>query len=310
MGLDPLRHWRVKVITQWLLQFLPRPQDLNYVLQTRVTRSLPRSDVALQTAVEAARTRVDLAVKHLGMAPQSIRALEIGVGWDLAMPLSSYCLGIDRQVLFDLNPLLKPELVRGVAERLRNAPERLYFARELPVPNFTTGVELESWLAAIGIEYRAPADALRTGLDDESIDVVWSRDVLEHVPTTLIPELLEEAARIVIAGGVTIHDIDHVDHYSYSDRRLGPYNSLKFSELVWHLHNPPMQYQNRMRSCEYLALFTGAGWHVVHVETESGTLQDLRQITPTPRFRALSVTDLLPLRTMVVARKASTDFEV
>ena len=50
---------------------------------------------------------------------------EFGAGWDLAGPLALYCLGANRQILVDLAPCARLELVNGVIVELNRLGEAI-----------------------------------------------------------------------------------------------------------------------------------------------------------------------------------------
>ena len=64
-------------------------------------------------------------------------------------------------------------------------------------------------------------------------------------------------------GGVTIHCANCGDHYAYIDRRITPLNYLTYPEKRWRLWNNGLQYQNRLRPSDFVALAERAGMEVV-----------------------------------------------
>ena len=183
---------------------------------------------------------------------------EFGAGWDLAVPLSFWALGIERQILVDLRPNLRLELVNASIERLSQLGER----RELRDPGgpISALYELEP---RFGIRYLAPRDARRTGLPTGSVDFVSSTSTLEHVPVDELVPLLAESRRLLRADGAVSSRIDLSDHYSHFDASLSPYNFLRYDERRWRLANSKLLFQNRLRRPDYLAAFREAGLTVV-----------------------------------------------
>jgi len=118
-------------------------------------------------------------------------------------------------------------------------------------------------LAASGIDYRAPADATRTGLAAGSIDLVFSNSVLEHVPPSVLEGLMLETSRILRPGGLALHGVNCGDHYAYFDRSISPINYLRYTEREWRRWNNDLQYQNRLRPADFLASAERAGLEVV-----------------------------------------------
>lgn len=66
-----------------------------------------------------------------------------------------------------------------------------------------------------------------------------------------------------------------------------------------------MQYQNRLRHCDYLALFEKEGFEVVNAETSGGTADDfrrLRDLDLAPRFGHYRDADLAVRTALVTLR--------
>jgi SAM-dependent methyltransferase len=262
-----------------------------------VLRSLPAGDGAL-------RQKFSRAVQHLGAyeehGPDVPRGqaifYEFGAGWDLAIPVAYALLGVGRQVLVDIRPSARVELVNdslAAFERLRPELEQLA-GRELragggPVAGLD---ELEE---RFGIRYLAPCDARDTGLPEASLDYVSSTDTCEHIPGDDLTEIFRECFRLLRPGGAFSCRIDLQDHYAYFDRSLSRYHFLRYSDRAWRVVNSPLHHQNRLRSPDYLRLVREAGFELV-VERPSGPSdegrQELRSLPLAERFRGYSEDEL------------------
>ncbi len=221
---------------------------------------------------------------------------EFGAGWDLAIPLSYAALGVRRQVLVDIRPSVRIELVNESLTAL----ERLWTELEaeadrelcpLGAPLRST-TELEE---RFGITYLAPRDARAPGLPAGSVDFVSSTDTCEHIPERDLGEIFGECRRLLTPGGAFSCRIDLQDHYSYFDRSLSRYNFLRFSDRTWSLVNSPLHHQNRLRAPDYLRLVRDAGLELV-AERASGPseegLAELRALPVAPRFRRYAPEEL------------------
>ena len=214
---------------------------------------------------------------------------EFGAGWDLAIPVAYALLGVGRQVLVDIRPSARVELVNDSLasyERLRGELEGVA-GRELR-PLGGPIARLEELEERFGIRYLAPCDARGTGLPAESIEFVSSTDTCEHIPGAELAEIFRECFRLLRPGGAFSCRIDLQDHYAYFDRSLSRYHFLRYSDRAWSLVNSPLHHQNRLRSPEYLQLVRDAGFELV-VEKPSGPseagLKELESLPLAPRFR-------------------------
>lgn len=289
--------WLAKAALQRGLGAVPQGEQLNYVFQRRVLRSLPAGDAAL-------RQKFSRAVQHLGAFEEhgpgvprgEATFYEFGAGWDLAIPVAYALLGIGRQVLVDIRPSARVELVNDTLasfERLR--PELEQQAEcELRPPGGAID-DLEDLEARFGIRYLAPCDARDTGLPEGSVDFVSSTDTCEHIPGDELAQIFRECHRLLRPRGAFSCRIDLQDHYAYFDQSLSRYNFLRFSDRTWSVVNSPLHHQNRLRSPEYLELVRDAGFELV-VERPSGPSDDgrmeLRSLPLAERFRGYSEDEL------------------
>jgi SAM-dependent methyltransferase len=289
--------WVAKAALQRGLGALPQGERLNYVFQRRVLRSLPADDAAL-------RRKFSRALQHLGVyrehgpevPPEEATFYEFGAGWDLAIPLAYALLGVGRQVLVDIRPSARLELLNDSLasfERLRPELEAEAGSELRPLGGLLSSLhELEP---RFGIRYLAPCDARSTGLEDGSIDFASSTDTCEHIPAADLAAIFRETRRLLRPGGAFSCRIDLQDHYAYFDRAISRYNFLRFSDGAWRLVNSPLHFQNRLRAPDYLRIVREAGFELVS-ETPSGPseegLRELASLPLAPRFRGYAPEEL------------------
>jgi SAM-dependent methyltransferase len=140
------------------------------------------------------------------------------------------------------------------------------------------------------VRYRAPADAAATGLPAESVDVVFSNSVLEHVPGPVIAACFTEARRILAPGGVIFHSVNCGDHYAYADGKINQLNYLKFGNAAWDRWNNKFLYQNRLRAIDFTEMARRAGF-TIEVDTSRPhptRLAQLAEIEVHPDFARYS----------------------
>lgn len=248
--------WRVKAIGHWVISLSPRSDDLGYLMQRRVTKTLPMSEELFTDHIAAAERHVRLATEYLGHPPAT--SYEFGAGWDLVVPLVLAREGLRDQTLTDVRRLVRPELVADSAARLG----------------------LEAGLAALGITYLAPLDAMATGLPSGSFDLVTSTDTLEHVPREQLVPVLAESRRLLRPGGVLTARIDYRDHYAYGDPTISPFHFLRYGQRGWRRWNPPSHFQSRLRHGDHLRAIESAGLEIVAVEHPEPLTDALDAIHP------------------------------
>lgn len=106
---------------------------------------------------------------------------------------------------------------------------------------------------------RCDAQYLTNGLDSirelpsDSVDMIFSQAVLEHVRRDEFDETLRELNRVLKPQGLASHRVDLKDHLG------GGLNNLRFSRRVWEsrLFSRAGFYTNRLAYSEMLATFSG-----------------------------------------------------
>ena len=277
--------WRSKAAIQGVLSAVPGGDSLNYLLQSRVTHSLPVGDGVLTENVETAQSHLHAVSKHLPFPAEEAAFYEFGAGWSLGTALALAGLGVTRQTLVDIRPLSRAELVADTVRRLPEIAERAEVS--LRLPPWPDDPDLASALRTYGINYLAPCDARSTGLGSDSIDVVTSTSTFEHIPKRDIVPILSECRRILQPSGMMSVWIDYKDHYASFDDRISSYNFLTFDDRIWRWYSPSLQYQNRLRHCEYVELFDRAGFEILEldeIDATEGDLELMRALDIDPSF--------------------------
>ncbi len=302
--------WVAKAAVQRGLGVLPQGERLNYVFQRHVLRSFPVRDAAYRQKFTRATAHLAAYEQHGPGVPVSEATFyEFGAGWDLAIPLSYALLGVGRQVVIDIRPSARLELVNetiAALERLRPELEETADGslRDLGGP-VSSIAELEP---RFGIRYLAPCDARATGLPAGSIDFASSTDTCEHIPAPDLAEIFAESRRLLRPGGAFSCRIDLQDHYAYFDQSLSRYNFLRYSDRAWRLVNSPLHYQNRLRAPEYLELVRDAGLELVVSNPSLPNAErraELETLPLAPRFRKFSPEDVGVTILSFVARSPS-----
>lgn len=307
-----LTHWRLKALVQKALSSLPGGRQANYVLQRRITHGIPITEARLVESVESARAHLEAFRRHASPPTPVAEALfyEFGAGWDLHLPLTLYGLGVRRQVVVDLTPHARGDLFDDVVARLSVAPGLPEGARrevDAVAADAARCSDVAAKASCFGISYRAPADARATGLAESSVDCVTSTSTLEHVPEQDIGPILAECLRILRRGGVGSFLVDYSDHYSHLDRSITPYNFLRYSERRWRLYNSPLQFQNRLRHSQYLAMIEAAGFEVLEAvpTVDEAGRRTLRTVPLGQTFGEFAEDDLATTAGRIVVRKPS-----
>jgi hypothetical protein len=306
-------HWKVKATMQRILGIAPGGEWLHFLLQQRVggLRNFGREfDIKMSDWA--------IMLKRLGEAGVNIpgaRLFEIGSGWYPTFPLACYLAGAAHVTSVDLKRHMRPELLRACAERMGESIAAISAAvagdeagiRKRHARMLEILVRTGDLAEATGgvIDYRAPMDATRTGLDEASFDCVFSNSVLEHVPPAIIDAMYAEAMRILDAGAIMFHSVNCGDHYAYFDRTIDQLNYLRYSDAQWSRWNNAFLYQNRLRAHDFVERAERAGFEIVLNTAQASELRR-SQLAATPvhaQFSAIPAERLCITSVDFIARK-------
>jgi SAM-dependent methyltransferase len=128
-------------------------------------------------------------------------------------------------------------------------------------------VKKDDILKLCRIKYIAPCDASKVNLEKDSIDYHVSHTVYEHIPLSIIKNILEEGNRIIADDGLFINSIDYGDHFSYMDKKISIINFLQYDDTIWDKYaGNRYMYMNRARHDDFIELFKMVGHDFLEVE--------------------------------------------
>jgi len=241
------------------------------------------------------------AVLASGTRIQGATVLEFGSGWLPLIPTLYHLAGAAHLIMTDIDRLMDAQTTmrarRIVGARL---PEVAEFLGE-------TVETLEARLATPMVtDYLVPWNAENQAAN--SIDIVFSRATLEHVPPQLLTHFFSHFHRMIRPGGATVHSVDNSDHWQHRDRTLSRVNFLRFDDrdLFWRFGQfNPQGYQNRFRHSDYIDMLERAGFRVdvAWGNPDPQCIRDLQDIPLNKRFQNKTKEDLATLTSLFIARK-------
>ncbi|HTR55394.1 MAG TPA: methyltransferase domain-containing protein [Kofleriaceae bacterium] len=277
--------WRVKGTIQKLLGRVPGGARMHLLMQRR---GGGLADFGRECDIKVDDWRLMMGhLRAAGVALAGATLLEMGTGWYPTFPFCLYLAGAARVYTLDLVRHLDGVFVEQLADRLAaHVPLIAREAERLEADVASQQLALVDALArgasvaaATGgvVDYHAPADAAATALPDESVDVVFSNSVLEHVPGDVIEACLAEAMRILRPGGIVFHSVNCGDHYAYADRSINQLHYLQYSDAAWSKWNNAFLYQNRLRARDFTEMARRAGF-AIEIDTSRPSKERLAQL--------------------------------
>jgi len=114
-------------------------------------------------------------------------------------------------------------------------------------------------------------------LKKESVDLVVSAGVLEHISAKGASDFVDSIAALLKPGGYSVHSINIRDHLRQYDSTVSPKQYLQYPHWVWSLlFDNEVQYINRIQRSDWLELFRRTGLVLVEEEVETEDLSGLK----------------------------------
>ncbi len=259
-------NWKVKAHLLAVLSRIPAGKQVYHTLQRVAGTNRLQLDRDLERAFELVRL-----VQESGRTIKNAHVLEIGTGWRPLVPYVFSLAGAGQVRTIDVNPwltqtyavetwkALEPRLEEIAAET--GTPltevEQGYHSVETSIPTLT------DFLKQLKITYAYPSDARSTGLPSESVDLIVSSNVLEHIPLDIQTDIHKESRRILKSDGLSVHRFNPQDHYSTVDSSITNANFLSMSSSEWNWYGGTgLAYHNRLRSRDYREMFEQTGFEL------------------------------------------------
>ncbi|MEN9355173.1 MAG: hypothetical protein RL318_2498 [Fibrobacterota bacterium] len=269
----------LKCAIQWGLSLAPGGHRINDRLQ-RIRKMLP--DWHFEKKIDDAQIILDLVKAHsltdTGSAP--LVGMEIGAGWDVQLALALRAFGLGKIHCIDISRHLDRLRIGEAVRRVRAKGDAAGSA--VPEWDCASDSSVEGDLESrYGIHYLAPCDARKTTFSTGSLDLFLSYNVFEHIPRDDLFAILQESHRLLKPGAVAVHFIDLQDHWAYAKPGVPVHGFLRHGRFAWNLLNPPIHFQNRLRSKQFKELAREAGFELVEaLETEASPEQLAMLRTP------------------------------
>lgn len=218
----------------------------------------------------------------VGNFEQGFTALELGPGDSLFSAQTCRSFGGAKTYLVDVDhfAIENVQSYKSMAAYLKQQGK--------PTPEVNDTHSLNQIMDECGGVYLTSGLSSLKSLPDNSVDLIWSHAVLEHVYRDEFLEIMEETKRVLSPEGVCSHTVDLQDHLDQS------LNNLRFSEDFWESSfvDKSGLYTNRIRYGEMLEIFQKAGFSIKATETKCWEELPIPKSAMNPKFQNLDDEEL------------------
>ncbi|GAB5349618.1 hypothetical protein TMRO357_01803 [Alteriqipengyuania sp. 357] len=193
-----------------------------------------------------------------------LTVLDLGTGW-----ISAYSIAVAlSRPECEIHSFDVQDIRYGIGhfkEAVRQSQELYFPEGDLPgagrekLEKVYRASSLDEAYKELGLHYQVAESGL-PDYPDSFFDIVFSIDVLEHIPARQFEGAAKKWASILKPGGQFLAQVGLVDHTSYWCYKKDDKRYIKHSELVWKLLlENKVQYINRLTATEIMDLLEGAG---------------------------------------------------
>ena len=194
--------------------------------------------------------------------------LEIGSGRCLAASIGLSLCGFKKVITVDACRSAVPKSIEKVYRYCMSNKKYLGIKKRPKLEKIITDENLnELLLEKFDVEYCAPCNYGNINLPNDSVDYIISNSVFKYEGNTDLLNIAKESFRVLRDGGICFVIISFIDH-DHLKGSVTIYDYLQYSTKEWQekirLKNI-IEIQNRLRTVDYLDIFTKAGFEILEV---------------------------------------------
>jgi SAM-dependent methyltransferase len=307
------RKWHFKCDAYRALSFLPKGSAIYDIIQRHVTGSTIPTDVRVRSKLSVALDYWSW-LKNNNRTAQALEGvhLDIGAGWKPVIPLAFYSLGFDRQVLVDIDDVMRPDTVirtTEIYERIAegDAKQRGIDLQRMPHAEGLSGTTRDM-LRSFGIEYIAPYNTSHIEALQGTVSLATCTQVLLHVEESVLAELFKAAHTALKPGGIFVATVHLKPLYAGLEQSINDIEHLRYSPAEWRSFGSSLMSYTRVKAPQYRALLEAAGFRLAAFDVTPGTKEDLLRLETSKvdtSFEGLTPEDLVARHLFFAAEKTS-----
>lgn len=250
-------------------------------------------------SIENAVQMINMIKQH-GVDITNMNIIEFGTGWLPIVPLVFCVSGAKNIKLTDIEYLMDNHTISLAKQRILEKRDYICANLDIKMDDFKERADRFS------PSYIVPWSPSKE--KDDSVDLILSRTVFEHVPEEDLIVFVKEFHRIIRKDAYMCHLIDNSDHWQHRQKDLSRVNFLKYNEneIIWKLAQFNAQwYQNRLRHSDYKKMFQDTGFEICveHGIADQKCIDDTKKMKIDPRFSGKTNDDMSILTSIFLCRK-------
>jgi SAM-dependent methyltransferase len=214
------------------------------------------------------------------------RGLELGPGDGVLSALIAPAMGSSSLVLVDSG-----NYAHRNTNKYKSQIEK--FSKNFPklaVPDYAEANNIENMLSIAGGKYLSNGLNSLCKLESNSLDLIYSQAVLEHIRHDEFKEMMVQCHRLLKNDGIMSHVVDYKDHLG------GGLNNLRFSSSLWEKNWFAFNsgfYTNRLRMSEMILICESIGLKVLVHDVKYWNSLPIQYNNLAKEFRSFSENELL-----------------
>ena len=247
-------------IAQKVLSYVPGGDKVYYGLGSIVQKNVKGRAGPMSSAINLVKNIQNLVGKDAVI-------MDVGTGWYHHEPFLLYLCGFSKFYLFDVVEKSKfiyiKNYLNGIIDNIEVISNELQIDESNAIDKINELLSCNSKKEIYKICNFEPVitkDTNRLFMPENSIDLMVSNCVLNHIPLDILKPELKILKKILKPNGYMHFLIGHDDHWTFHDLKMNKFQYYIYSDKYYkRLFETNFQFQNRLVKKELIDLFDQCG---------------------------------------------------